>query len=181
MDADFGPVLPRLREPTGKFYVEAGCPGATLGDYWRWSSGVRTISRRPPVPRSRSRVQRTPFHSNSLPAYYAEMDTVTAPQPRAPRDESQRTSNKRDYNASRAAIDSGELTGSHMFEEVSTRAILGQVPPKLQREEERSLWRRIQSEFESGGPRAVTSYLRSQFDEITTSLGTELTAAEDAE
>ncbi len=38
MDADLGPVPLRLREPTDKFYVEAGCPGATLGDYWRWSS-----------------------------------------------------------------------------------------------------------------------------------------------
>ena len=38
MDADLGPVPLRLREPTDKFYVEAGCPRANLGDYWRWSS-----------------------------------------------------------------------------------------------------------------------------------------------
>ena len=38
MDADLGPVLPKLREPTDRFYVESGFQGATLGDYWRWSS-----------------------------------------------------------------------------------------------------------------------------------------------
>ena len=38
MDADLGPVPLKLRKPTDKFYVEAGCPRATLGDYWRWSS-----------------------------------------------------------------------------------------------------------------------------------------------
>ena len=38
MDADLGPILPRLRELTDKFYVEAGCPSANLSDYWRWSS-----------------------------------------------------------------------------------------------------------------------------------------------
>lgn len=36
--ADLAPTLPKLREPTDEFYVEGGCPGATLGDYWRWSS-----------------------------------------------------------------------------------------------------------------------------------------------
>ena len=35
---DLGPILPKLREPTEKFHVEGGCPGATLRDYWRWSS-----------------------------------------------------------------------------------------------------------------------------------------------
>ena len=35
---DLGPILPKLREPTEEFQVEGGCPGATLGDYWRWSS-----------------------------------------------------------------------------------------------------------------------------------------------
>ena len=38
MDADLGPVLPKMREPTDRFYVESGFQGATLGDYWRWSS-----------------------------------------------------------------------------------------------------------------------------------------------
>ena len=38
MDADLCPVVPSLREPTDEFHIRAGCPGATLGDYWRWSS-----------------------------------------------------------------------------------------------------------------------------------------------
>ena len=38
MDGDLGPVPLKLREPTDKFNVESGCPEATLGDYWRWSS-----------------------------------------------------------------------------------------------------------------------------------------------
>ena len=38
MDADLGRVRRKLREPTDKFHVEGGCPEATLGDYWRWSS-----------------------------------------------------------------------------------------------------------------------------------------------
>ena len=38
MDADLGRVRQRLRKPTDEFNVENGCPRATLGDYWRWSS-----------------------------------------------------------------------------------------------------------------------------------------------
>ena len=68
-----------------------------------------------------------------------------------------------------------------MFEDVNTRMILDQVSAKLRDEEARSLWRRIDSEFGSGGPGAVTSYLRSQFGEIATRLRDELAAAEDAE
>ena len=68
-----------------------------------------------------------------------------------------------------------------MFEDVNTRSILGQVQPRLKDEVARSLWRRIDSEFESGGPGAVTSYLRSQFAELATRLRAELVAAEDAE
>ena len=68
-----------------------------------------------------------------------------------------------------------------MFEDVNTRSIRDQVPAKLKGEVARSLWRRIDSEFGSGGPGAVTSYLRSQFDEIATRLRAELAAAEDAE
>ena len=56
---------------------------------------------------------------------------------------------------------------------------LARVPPKLKSEVAWSLWRRIDSEFGSGGPGAVTSYLRSQFEEIATRLRTELAAAED--
>ena len=66
-----------------------------------------------------------------------------------------------------------------MFEDVNTRSILDQVPAKLQGEAARSLWRRIDSEFWSGGPGAVTSYLRSQFEENATRLRTELAAAKD--
>ena len=68
-----------------------------------------------------------------------------------------------------------------MFEDVNTRSILDQVPAKLKDEVARSLWRRIDSECASGGPGAVTTYLRSQFDEIAARLRTELAAAEDAE
>ncbi|MCY4615139.1 MAG: hypothetical protein OXC71_01925 [Chloroflexi bacterium] len=68
-----------------------------------------------------------------------------------------------------------------MFEDVNTRSIRDQVPARLKGEVARSLWRRIDSEFGSGGPGAVTSYLRSQFDEIATRLRAELAAAEDAE
>ena len=67
-----------------------------------------------------------------------------------------------------------------MFEDVNTHSILGQVPSKLQGDAARSLWRRIDSELASGGPGAVTSYLRSQFEEIATKLRAELAAAKDA-
>ena len=40
MDADLGRIPPKLRKPTDKFNVEFGCPNATLGDYWRWSSST---------------------------------------------------------------------------------------------------------------------------------------------
>ena len=65
-----------------------------------------------------------------------------------------------------------------MFEDVNTRSILDQVPAKLNGEVARSLWRPIDSEFASGGPGAVTSYLRSQFDEIATRLRAELAATD---
>ena len=68
-----------------------------------------------------------------------------------------------------------------MFKDVNTRSILGQVQPRLKDEAARSLWRRIDSEFGSGGPGAVTSYLGSQFDEIATRLRAELAAAENIE
>ena len=68
-----------------------------------------------------------------------------------------------------------------MFEDVNTRSILDQVPAKLQGEAARSLWRRIDSEFGPGGSGAVTSYLRSQFEQIATRLRAELAAAKDGE
>ncbi|MXZ67450.1 MAG: hypothetical protein F4Z17_00270 [Acidimicrobiia bacterium] len=64
---------------------------------------------------------------------------------------------------------------------MSTRSILGDVPTNLQGEVPRSLWRRIDSEFTSGGSGAVTSYLRSQFEEIATRLHDELEVATDAD
>lgn len=67
-----------------------------------------------------------------------------------------------------------------MFEDVSTRSILDKVPAALQREA-LSLWRRIDSELATGGPGAVTTYLRSQFEEITTKLREELEATKDAQ
>lgn len=68
-----------------------------------------------------------------------------------------------------------------MFEDVNIRSILDQVSAKLSDEEARFLWRRIDSEFGSGGPGAVTSYLRARFEEIDKRLRAELAAAEDAE
>ena len=68
-----------------------------------------------------------------------------------------------------------------MFEDVKTSSILGQVPARLRGEVARSLWRRIDSEFGSGGRGAVTSYLCSRFDEIATRLRAELEAAKDLE
>ncbi|MCY4370053.1 MAG: hypothetical protein OXF41_11725 [bacterium] len=68
-----------------------------------------------------------------------------------------------------------------MFREVSTRSILGKVPTNLQGEVARSLWRRINSEFEFGGPSAVTSYLRAQFGEIESGLRDDLKAAKNGE
>ena len=67
-----------------------------------------------------------------------------------------------------------------MFEEVNTNSILRQVPGKLEEENARSLWRRVDSELASGGPGAVPSYLRSQFDEIVTRFRSELAAAMDS-
>ena len=68
-----------------------------------------------------------------------------------------------------------------MFEDVNTRSILNQVPGKLKGQVARSLWRRVDSELAAGGPGAVASYLRSQFDEIATRLRAELAAASDVE
>jgi hypothetical protein len=68
-----------------------------------------------------------------------------------------------------------------MFEDVNTRSILGQVAAKLKGEAARSLWRRIDSELGSGGPGAVTTYLRSQFEEIGTRLRANLEAVKDLE
>ena len=87
----------------------------------------------------------------------------------------------RDNDPERAAIESGGLPGGgRMFEDVNARSILDEVQPRL-KDEARSLWFRIDSEFGSGGTGAVTSYLRSQFDEIATGLRAALAAAEDAE
>ena len=86
-----------------------------------------------------------------------------------------------DNKDSRAEVESEKLAQGRMFEDVDTRLILGQVPSKLQGEAARSLWRRIDSELASGGPRAVTSYLRSRFEGIGTRLRTELSAATDVE
>ena len=68
-----------------------------------------------------------------------------------------------------------------MFEDVSTRSILDQVQAKLADEKARSLWRRIDSEFRSGGPVAVTSYLDSRFGEIATRLRAEVVAPKNLE
>ncbi len=68
-----------------------------------------------------------------------------------------------------------------MFKDVTTRSIMDQVQPRLNDEAARSLWRRIDSEFGSGGPGAVKSFLGAQFAEIATRLRAELAATEDVE
>ncbi len=68
-----------------------------------------------------------------------------------------------------------------MFKDVNTRSILNQVPAKLKGEAAQSLWRRIESEFASGGPGAVSSYLRSQFEEVVTRLRADLAAVKDVD
>ena len=67
-----------------------------------------------------------------------------------------------------------------MFDNVSARSILDQVPPTLKGDPARSLWKRVESEFTSGGGASVNSYLASQFDEIRNRLRAELTAAKDS-
>lgn len=68
-----------------------------------------------------------------------------------------------------------------MFEDVNTRAILDRVPARLNNEGARALWLRMNSEFESGGPAVVTSYLHSRFAEITQRLRDELAAAKNVD
>ena len=63
-----------------------------------------------------------------------------------------------------------------IFEDLNTRSILDRLPAKLQGAETRSLWRRLDSEFSSGGVSAVESYIKSQFDEIRTNIRSTLTA-----
>jgi len=70
--------------------------------------------------------------------------------------------------------------GIHMFEDLNTRSILDRVPAKLQGEATRSLWRRLDSEFSSGGVPAVESYITSQFDEIRTNIRGALTAVKNS-
>jgi hypothetical protein len=67
-----------------------------------------------------------------------------------------------------------------MFEDLSTRSILDRVPAKLEGEVARSLWRRIESEFSSGGVSAVESYVTAQFDEIRTNIRAALAVVKDS-
>ena len=92
-----------------------------------------------------------------------------------------RVSDRRGDNGSWAEVESGELRRSRMFEDVNTRSILDRVPAKLRREAARSLWRRIDSELQSGGPREVISYLRSQFNDIATEFRSEISAVKEIE
>lgn len=73
-----------------------------------------------------------------------------------------------------------QTDGIAMFEDLNTRSILDRVPAKLRAEVTRSFWRRLDSEFSSGGVPAVESYLTSQFDEIKTSIRGSLTAVKDS-
>jgi len=89
--------------------------------------------------------------------------------------DSERVSDRSDDDA-HAPAEAGALARNRTFEDVDTRSILDQVPAKLQGEAAGSLWRRIDSEVETGRPEAVTSYLRAQFDEIATRVRRHLAA-----
>ena len=104
------------------------------------------------------------------------MDTVTNVST-----DSERVSDRGDDNDPHVAAETAALTGNRMFKDVDTRSILDQVPAKLQGEGAWALWRRIDSEFATSGPERVTSYLRSQFDEIATRLRRELAGVTDTE
>jgi hypothetical protein len=67
-----------------------------------------------------------------------------------------------------------------MFEDLNTRSILDRVPAKLEGEATRALWRRVESEFSSGGVPAVESYLTAQFDEIRTNIRAALAVVKDS-
>ena len=90
------------------------------------------------------------------------------------------TSDRSDENVSRTEIPPGERAGSRMFEDVNTCSILRQVPTKLGDEVTRSLWRRLNSEFMSGGSKGLTTYLRARFGDIDAEIRDELAAAMDA-
>lgn len=64
-----------------------------------------------------------------------------------------------------------------MFDNINSRSILDQVPATLKGDPARSLWRRLESEFSSGGTGTAGSYLTSQFEEIGTRLRAALAAA----
>ncbi len=57
---------------------------------------------------------------------------------------------------------------------------LDQVPATLRGDPERSLWKRLESEFMSGGAGSVSSYLAAQFDQIGNRLRTGLGAVKDS-
>jgi hypothetical protein len=57
-----------------------------------------------------------------------------------------------------------------MFDDLNTRSILSRVPSTLHDEKTRSLWRRIESEYESAGVAGAESYLAAQFDDIRANI-----------
>ena len=60
------------------------------------------------------------------------------------------------------------------FDDINTRSILDQVPATLKGDPQRSLWKRVESEYLSGGPGSVSSYLAAQFEQIGSRLRTDL-------
>ena len=75
----------------------------------------------------------------------------------------------------------GAEPGAAMFGDVNTHTILETVLPKLEDEVARSLWRRIHSEYASGGPGAVPSYLNARFAEIAARVRADVKTVQDAE
>lgn len=99
--------------------------------------------------------------------------------PQGPAGTKMTTRDRRDEKGTWAQPPSGEPTGGRMFDDVSTEAILRRVSTKLEEEDARTLWRRVDSEFASGGSKGVTTYLRARFGELDARLRRELAAAKD--
>ena len=109
----------------------------------------------------------------------AEKDTLTDTS-QAPHATKMTSSDRRDDSGSRSGVSREGPTGSRLFEDVSTRSILRQVPAKLEEGAARSLWRRVSTEFASAGSKGVITHLRTTFGEIDTKIREELADAKDA-
>jgi len=62
------------------------------------------------------------------------------------------------------------VLGNKLFENCDSIYVFDQVRRRLNSGESRSLWRRIESEMQSGGVGAAETYLRSSFAELVQQL-----------